>query len=407
MRRQFIWVAGGRIFAAFLQAGILIVLARATGPSTFGFFSAVFGGGVVLQNAFDLGLGTFIVRERARDAESAKVLRALLLSNYSSMAMGIVAVLILAVLEMATPLTFLAFVPLAIAMAAERNADVRLGVPLADGDARINTLNLVGRRMGTIVIFFALVEAARLEPVLAFGLAAGVAGIASAVAAHRYVRRQVDFGRDAAGTRATLASAWPFYVNSFATQLRNLDGTMVTALTGPAQGGLYAAAARLTGPLRILPTSLAAVLLPHASRVKGHEGRRRGVMMTVKVVAVMAAIYFGLGIAAPLALPTVLGQAYVPSVSAVQVVLGGLVFAAWASLLNSSLQGWGDARYVGLVAATTSVTCLVMVSVGAALAGATGAAWGLSFSFVIQALLLASRLPRHLRHEGPSERVSP
>lgn len=405
MRRQFIWVAGGRILAAALQAAILVALARSIDPATFGFFSAVFGVGVVLQNAFDLGLGTYVVRERASDPESPRIAKALSLSNISSIVMGITTSTLLVGLELMTPLLFVVFVPLAVAMAAERNADVRLGVALADGDARINTINLVGRRLGSIVVFFLFTGMLDLEPVLAYGFAAAISGVASAVAAHRYVRRHVQSSGDYISGRETLSAARPFFVNSFATQLRNLDSTLVTALTGPAQGGLYAAAARLTGPLRILPTSLAAVLLPSASRVKGREGRRRGLILTVKVVGAMAVFYAVLALVVPLAIPLVLGEAYSPSIPSVQIVLGGLVFAAAASLLSSSLQGWGDARYVGLVAAVTSITCLGVVSLGAAWAGATGAAWGLAASFAVQAILLSARVPRHLRPDDTLEGI--
>jgi O-antigen/teichoic acid export membrane protein len=401
VKRQFIWVAGGRILAAVLQAAILVALARSTDPATFGFFSAVFGVGVVVQNAFDLGLGTFIVRERAHDPRSPKVARALLLSNVSSIAMGAFATALLVVLGVVTPLGFVAFLPLGLAMAAERNADVRLGVALADGDARVNTVNLVGRRLGTIVVFFVLLGAAGFDPVLAFGVAALASGAVSAIAAHRYIARHVDRAASVASVRETITAAWPFYMNSLATQLRNLDSTVVTALTGPAQGGLYAAAARLTGPLRILPTSLAAVLLPRAARVAESEGRRAVLAMTVKVVVVMAAFYALLVLAMPTALPVVLGDAYRPSVAAVQIVLGGLVFAAAASLLTSSLQGWGDARYVAAVSAVTTALCLAGVAFGAVWDGSTGAAVGLALSFAVQTTLLCTRLPRHLRPSDP------
>ena len=398
-------MSSGRILAAGLQAIILVVLARSTDPSTFGFFSAVFGVGVVLQNAFDLGLGTYIIRERANNPDSIRLPRALMLNNLSSAAMAISGILVLSLLEAMTYLSFLIYIPLCVALAVERNADVRLGVALADGDARINTVNLVGRRTLSLVMFFVFFNVFDFEPVLAFGLAATVAAIISTAGAHRYTKQNVAVTSVTATARETLSAAWPFYVNSFATQLRNLDSTLVTAVTGATQGGLYSAAARLTGPLRILPTSLAAVLLPSASRVKGRAGRRSGLIMTAKVVAGMALFYGVLAVLVPLGLPLVLGQAYGEAVTAVQIVLGGLVFAAAASLLSSSLQGWGDARYVGLLAAVTSITCLGVVSLGAAWAGATGAAWGLAASFAVQAILLSARLPPHLRPDDTPEGI--
>lgn len=397
MKRQFIWVAGGRVLAAVLQAAILVLLARSTDPATFGFFSAVFGIGVVLQNAFDLGLGTYVVRERATEPHSGKIPTALRINNATSIAMGTFAIFVLCCLSVATPLTLWVFIPLAVAMAAERNADVRLGVALADGDARVNTLNLVGRRTGTILVFFVLIIPANAEPVLAYCLAAALAGLVSVAAAHGYVRRHIDPFVPRAGWHETLTASWPFYVNSFATQFRNLDTTLVAAFAGPAQGGLYAAAARLTGPLRILPTSLAAVLLPNATRANEVSVRRRSLALTLYVVLVMTLIYGVLALIVPWGIPVVLGRSYSASIPALQIVLVGLVFAAGSSLLSASLQGWGDAPYVGMVAATTSALCLVSVSIGAAVGGAKMAGAGLALSFLVQAIGLSVRLPRHLR----------
>lgn len=394
MKREFLWVAGGRVLAAVVQALMLLLLARAVSPADFGIFSAVFGLSVVAQNVFDLGLGTFVVRERARDRDSPLLVRGLQMSFAASLSMGVVGAAVLAAASLADAL-FLTFVPLIISMAVERNADVRLGLALADGRARINVTNLVARRILALILFLVLAYVADLDPIVAFGVSAALAAIVSAVSAHVYIRGTGIPSETQATVRSTLAAAAPFWINSVATQARNLDALLVTLLAGPVASGLYATASRLTGPLRILPTSLAAVLLPQATRLTSDAGvRRRWLRGIYKVTGVMLLVYTALALALPPLIPLALGADYAPSGSAVRIVLVGLVFAAAASLLSTTLQGWDDAAFVGKAAAVTTAVCLGAVSLGAVTLGTSGAAVGLSLSFVVQAAALLIRALR-------------
>ena len=59
--------------------------------------------------------------------------------------------------------------PLAIWVGAERQADTWLGVPLADGDAKVNTFNLVLRRASALGLYAAQV-ALSVPAVLAFSI---------------------------------------------------------------------------------------------------------------------------------------------------------------------------------------------------------------------------------------------
>lgn len=400
MRRQFVWVAGGRIAAAVIQALMLLLLARSVAPADFGIFSAIFGLGVVAQNVFDLGLGTFVIRERARDSESPLLVRALQMNSGASLLMGLVGTTALLVTSLGDA-TFLTYIPLIVAMAVERNADVRLGLALADGKARINVTNLVTRRTFALVLFVPLTYLAHLDPIIAFGLASVAAATASALSAHLYIRG-TDIERGTrTSVRTTLAAATPFWINSVATQARNLDALLVTVLAGPVVSGLYATASRLTGPLRILPTSLSAVLLPQATRLASDSAeRRRWLRGVLKVTGVMLVFYGMLALVIPPLVPLVLGAEYAPSGTAVRIVLAGLVFAAAASLLSTTLQGWGDAAYVGKVAAVTTAVCLAAVGLGALELGASGAAIGLSLSFLVQA---AALIVRALQVSSPSK----
>lgn len=310
--------------------------------------------------------------------------------------------MLLTLLAVVVETSFWAFLPLAIALAAERNADVRLGVALADGDAHVNTTNLVGRRVLTLLLFIVIISASSASAITSYGTSAAVAAVIAAVASQRHVRRHVDLAAPRATTSSVLRAARPFYINSVATQARNLDAALVGALVGFSAAGYYGAASRLTGPLRILPTSLAAVILPRSAKAaETASGRYKIVRLTVAVCGAMAVLYALLAVAMPALVPALLGPDYEPAIAAIQITLAGLVFAAAASLLSASLQGWGDAHAVGVIAVVTSVACLGAVALGGLLAGAEGAAVGLSSSFVLQTALLVSRLPHQLRRREP------
>jgi O-antigen/teichoic acid export membrane protein len=106
----------------------------------------------------------------------------------------------------------------------------------------------------------------------------------------------------------------------------------------------------------------------------------------------MSLFYFAVMVAVPWGVPLLLGKQYIPAVPVVQVVVGGLAFAALASVVAAILQGLGRTRYVAGAAIAMSVVCIAFVTIGSLQSGAIGAAWGLALSFAIQAAALTLRL---------------
>lgn len=398
--RQFAWVSGGRILAALIQALIMLLLVRAVSPAEFGFFAGVYGVLTVVQTFFDFGLPTLVSRERAKRANPGVVTGALHLNNALSLAMGLSLVVVIGLLGATTNSQFFLLLPLGVWAAAERNADAWLVVVFADGDARINTTNLVSRRLGNLALFAALTIWTGIDPVLGFGISSAAAACASWVFAHSYVKRRLA---PAEGIRATVLfrMSYPYWINSVATQARNLDATIIGLVAGPAQAGFYAAAARLTNPLRILPTSLAAVLLP-ASSSRNSSNMRGLLKLVMIVVGGLALLYLALGLAFPILVPLVLGEAYVGAVPALQITAAGLIFASAAALLSSLMQGVGLKHFVAGTAVLTTVVCLVGVGFGGFFWGASGAAAGLGFSFLLQSIVLATRMTFFIVRKEPN-----
>ncbi|MCS5723248.1 oligosaccharide flippase family protein [Herbiconiux sp. CPCC 203407] len=386
---QFAWVSAGRIVAALLQALSLILIARNLAPAEFGLLSAVLGLATVAQTGIDMGVSTFTTRERAANRESGAVATALRFNTISSIVLTIIALGALALAGAALSPVYFLMLPLAFWVSGERNADTRLTVAFADGDAKINVFNLLVRRAAAIVLFLGLLVLS-VEPVLAYCTSVAIAALGSSFFANRYVKRHVTVPSSIT-YRELLHQSWPYWLHSVATQARNLDVVVTGAIAGAAQAGFYSAASRLTSPLRILPTSLSTVLLPAASRASAHSHSIKPlVKAVVVVVAIMTVLYGILFVLMPWLVPFALGSAYSPAVPVIQIVLVGLPFAAAVSLIASLLQGQGHKHLVATTSTITTISCLVGVAVGSIFAGAIGAAIALAGSFVLQCAILTT-----------------
>ncbi|MDQ1125489.1 O-antigen/teichoic acid export membrane protein [Microbacterium sp. SORGH_AS 505] len=382
---QFVWIAAGRVASAILQAVALLLLVRSMGPSDFGLVAAVLGLVTVAQAAFDLGLPTLAARERARDSVAGLVGSALAINTVTSLAVLAILACLGLLLSMHDE-RFLLLLPLAVSAAFERISDARLGVAVADGDARHNFVGMVGRRAVTVGVLVAVLALTSLNPLFAFAVSSALGATASAV----YARLVVRVHRDARAPAAAhvIRAGRSFWLNSLGLQARNLDATIVTALAGGVQGGYYGLASRLAVPLRLPATSMGAALLPVATR---SEGRGRRISNLKIAVAMWLACATAYAIAVPLTpslLPAVTGPGYGGAVGTLQITLLGLCAAALCSLLTPVLQGWGKQREVAVISVSCSVLCLASVAVCAIIGGSIGAALALASSYFVQAIAL-------------------
>ncbi|MFJ5698446.1 oligosaccharide flippase family protein [Arthrobacter sp. NPDC093139] len=383
---QFAWLSAGRLVGALLQAATMLLLARDAGPHNFGLFSAVFGAAVVFQTAFDAGIATMVVKERATDPASPYIGSSLHLTDRLALAILIASALPLAFLGLFVDHLYLLMLPLSVWAASERHSDTWLSVTMADGEARINTQTLLIKRTLVLLIYLGAVFVG-VDAILAFSAAMAGTAFVALVVVRKIVSSRVSFDLPRLGAREILTISWPFWLNSLGTQARNLDAVVVSIVAGPLHAGFYAATSRATGPLRILSTSLAAVLLPASTTAKRREIRR--LLRLVAIVGVVSAtIFSSLILIVPAAVNLLLGAEYVGAVLPLQIALVGLPFAAMSSLLGSILQGMNRQFFVAKTAVATTLLCLLFVGAGGAFAGATGAAIALSISFLIQATIL-------------------
>lgn len=399
---QFSWIAAGRVLSALLQAVALILLVRAAQPADFGLVAAALGIVTVAQSGLDLGLPTLAARERARLYDSPVVAAALNINRITSFALLAILAAIGMVLSLNQPL-FLLLLPLSVSAAFERIADARLGVAVADGDARHNFIGMVGRRLIAVLILVFGLWWGQIDAILIFSLGSAVGAVFSAL----YAACVVSVVRLAPlpPLQNTLRSARSFWINSLALQARNLDATFVTVIAGGVQGAFYGLSSRLGVPLRLPATSMGAALLPAAARARTFRARLGNLRVAVPVWAGCVLFYVAGIPLLPAVLPHIAGPGYEGAVPVLQVTFAGLCAAAFASLATPVLQGWGQQKFVAVVSTVAMVACLAGVSVGAAFGGAFGAAIGWSASFVVQSGLLCTGVVRGLRSSDPEERV--
>ena len=386
---QFLWLASGRAGGALLQAVTLGLVARWVGPIHFGHVAGVVGAAQASVALADLGISPTLLRMRSTDPHDPRVRGLLSLNRRVSFVLLACWFGALTTAAAVTgDRTFLLLLGVAVWVAAEKNTETSLMVTLADGCTRDITLSLGLRRIVTTTLLVGG-TAVGAPALLAYGCALAVSGILGWAWTWRRVEAALPATRPGP-VRPLLRAALPFWLNSMAIQARNLDVVVVGLAASPAAAGLYAAPSRLSGPLGLLPSSLAQVLLPAAARGgrdSARQARTAGVMMT----AVVMVLFGGLALVLGRIVPAVLGPGFEGAVTPLRILLVGLVFFGITASLVSVLQGRGDEWYVAWTNLAILGLCLPGVAVGAALAGASGAATAVSATYALQAGLLSRR----------------
>ncbi len=393
-------LALGRLGAAGLQAVSFVILAREAGPDVFGLFAAVYGVALVFQSVATLGLGQFVVSRRATasqegsprlgGADQDDVLLALKM-NWAATAVssGVVGcVLVFAVTRDGEHQLLLVTSILLLWAIVDNYAECWLSVSLADGRVWQNSVLYVLRRaLAVLVLVVGVLTGGNPATLTAAGLLFG--SLCAAILARRLNMQSLSSSFGFAWSARVMRLSVGYWMNSVLLQLRNLD-VAVYGLAGasPQAVGAYAAASRLTSPLRILPTSFATVLMPHAAR--SGMTHTRNLARAVVFISLISSALFGIVIVlTPWVTEHVLGSEYKSATLPIQIVCVSLIFAAIASQLNAVLLGWRRSGLAALVASVSTAVCfggLLIASAGGG--GAVAGATALAISYVVQLILL-------------------
>lgn len=381
MRSKVALLLVSRGIASLLQAVLFAVLARTVSTHQFGTFTAltgVVGFALVFTGA---GMPGIIARARARgdDQRAADAVTVTWVTGIAS------AVLLGAGIALWRPTDLVALILVSWGLVVERTTDALLNVPVADGHVLRSAWPIIARRAVAVALLLIAVHLGW-NAMLSYA----AASLVGAVVAQGWARLVSPLPRGHwRSTGELVREGTPFMLNTLAAQSRMLDTTLTTMILGPTTGAVYGAASKLVQPALLVPQAIASLLLPRAAQV----GRAQARTMLRPMLWVGIASAVGLAPIALLARPLlvlVLGPTYADAAVPLQWLLAGMPFAAVAAPLTAILQGQGRERVAAWNGLVFAVLLLGGVAIGAVLAGPSGAAAGLSLSFVLRSITLTA-----------------
>ncbi len=403
-----VFLSAGFALAQGFTALAYLITARSVGPSAFGQVAAYVGGAMLLVAAGDFGFTSWVIRELARTDSRDTFATTLGVRAVIAGSIGLLWIIVTiptaaagitpwyaTVLGLWIAASLLWATLLAPLQANERMHEVAAVTALE----RLVLLAVVG--LGTLAAFPAAA--------LAIGLSAG--GIASALFAILLVEpsaRGIQRPR-VRDIRAALGASKGFALSSLAIQAQRLDVAIVGLASGSYTAGIYAAPARLTNALGILPTAFSTSLFPRAAKQRGAIWTAELLQPLAALLLVMVAITTPIFIFAPTLAETILGQQYRSSGDVLQIILIGMIVASANQPIAMTYQARGLEQFVAKAIAAGSSFGLGTIAIGAILGGAKGAAFGFIAHQVTVLAVLAVRPPKPSQSrglDGSEERVS-
>lgn len=268
--------------ASILQLFLLVLLARQTGPATFGQFSALVAIGALSTAVLSRGLPTLALRLNAIGPASQTSAPFMAASALNSVAVAALVAAAGILMSVPSAVIFAAAVTLSVETLAEAQQGV-LGAYERQGRA---AAYLIGRRMVAVGIATGLTLSGS-PPVLAYtaGVALGIAFPASAmklVGFRRLHMRELSVQARTYWPAAVMISVWP------------LDVLIASSLMGLSAGGIYAASTRLVSPLNIVIGGLLAVATPRLT-TSTDQAQRLAMTRNLRFFAWMLALTIVVG----------------------------------------------------------------------------------------------------------------
>lgn len=390
VQAQFAFIVTSRLAAAAVQAVVGIGLARSVSPAEYGVVVGFTGIVLLWFIICDLGVSSYTPRARALGDRRA-VSTALQLNVATAVAGAMIATAATVFGPLGVELgSVLALIVVGFAL--DKNIDAAVGIPIADGERLFPAVSVLLRRGTTAAVFFAAL-AVGVDPVLAYCLATAAGPVTGQV--HMRLRlRALGFGRSRwslSEMRAVVRDSSFFAINDVGNQSRSLDVAIVGVVSSSASAGLFAAASKLLAPFALVAATLATVVLPRAARAQAATIRRGGITLGLASLVMLIAAAPVAYLAEPI-ITFVLGQDYASASPALAVLVLGLPFTAVASPLDALLQGSGRARFVAMNALVFAVLLLAGVLTGSTVAGATGAAIGVTVIGLAKGVVLLTQV---------------
>lgn len=390
MRRNFLILLGARGFASVAGALAFILVGRASGVVEIGLLGAITS---ILNFAFvvaDLGLATYVSKQRAVGNHSALV-AALRLNLISSSLSGAIFLVALIAISFFLPVIPWILALLAPALALEKNTDTALGVAIADGSMRVVVLVNLARRITHLALVIAML-ACHVEALAAYSIAAVISAIVGQLIVRVWLnRRDAKVSTTTQSLRKTLRDSSSFLISNVTANARQLDIFLVSTFAGAGASGLYAAASRIVQPFYMIPSSLASLIVPHSARLDGAGAKRVAWMVTAAFAGVSILLSPLLFFSADVAV-LLLGEAFRDAGITLSVLIVTMPVVALGSPLGSVLQSQGHQRYVAINGALFAILTILSISLAAFYYDAVGAAVALVCSYFLKSLMLLLRI---------------
>jgi O-antigen/teichoic acid export membrane protein len=386
-------LTAGSIAAQMCSAATFWLLARASAPREFGVVVGALGLAVLLSTVLDFGLNSYTLRELASNPEEPK----LFARTFSvKMSLG----LAVAILWMATVLLIAEFesVSLGLAMfgpyvlASMLTGTLLLPFRSAQRMGVVASLQVLQSLVGLIFLGFLIAVSATGSYALPLALTVGSI-LAALTALVLSDNRSSLFERPATRDfRELWSKSVGFGLASLGTQLQRADVAIVGVLAGPQAAGIFAAPARITNMLGVLPTAFSGAVFPFVAAQNRTLSARKDWLIGTGTVVVLTCVPLAMiFVFADTLVIRVLGDSYAASGSILRIYLVGMVFATVNGPLSALLQAEGEERYVAKAVGGAAIFGLLTVAVGAAVGGAPGAAVGFLALQVLVAMSLAQR----------------
>ena len=390
MKKQFTALLFSRGLSSLIQAISLLLLVRWAGAEAFGLIAVVTSVAAVLYALSDWGAAVHVPRSRAKELH-ALVSGGLAVSVIgNSVAAALLTIGVVGASVLSGWNIWLALIPLS--LAAEQFTEAGLTVSVADRVKSVVFINLLIRRITMLAVFVGTYYVVY-DPILAYAIGCIVSAICGVVHVSFDLKARLR-GKGRPKVRLGLWKEFsPFVLENISSSSRNLDATIVAALTSVQATGYYSAAFRLTKPLNQIGGAATAVLVPHASRSSTKQVKRAGTKLSLVGGVGVAVALIG-GLFAEQILVLFFGNDFGVAAPVFAWALISIAPVCLAPALGALLQGQGYQKFVavnGLIFACITLACIF---IGTAVFGITGAAAALALSYTLKSMVLAIRIGR-------------
>ena len=364
------WGAADQVFQQVLRLSLTVVLARLTPPSAFGLIAMGFLVTTLASWITDMGFGSALVQRRSisdlhvRTAVTATLVMGIVLAGVASALAAPMAAyfgeeelaLVIVVLSINFPVKGLAGIPRDLLRRHLMFKEFAIGAGFAVTVSATAALVLAVNGAGV----WALVAYSVVESFAAL--------LAYFVIARRRLDHRFGFGfgrrefRDLAGFGASVAgSRLVYYV------MGNIDNLIVGKVLGATALGLYGLAYRIMlYPIQKVADVIVSVAMPafatmQGDRVRLREGFLRG-QQAICLVCFPASI--GIAVSAPLLVPLLVGDQWLPAVASVQILALAGPRIALGRLNGSVFQACGKPQRELLIAVVSLAVLVPAFLVG-------------------------------------------